>query len=191
MLLQTKNVVNAMISDNYLVWIDLEMTGLNPQQDLILEIATIITNNDLEIIAEGPALVIQAPSTRLDAMDNWCKEHHAASGLLERVYNSSITTQQAEQETTAFLKQHCKPKTAPLCGNSVYVDRAFLRNHMPQVDDFLHYRIIDVSSIKEVVYRWYGKNQNTEFKKQEKHRSVDDIRESIAELIFFRSKFFL
>lgn len=178
-----------MVSDQYLVWIDLEMTGLNLEKDTILEIATIITDNNLTIIAEGPSFVLHQPEDILTQLDEWNTKHHTASGLLDRVRSSTISLDYAQEETLTFIKQYCKANTAPLCGNSVYVDRSFLRKCMPALESFLHYRIIDVSSVKELARRWYGQ-QAKEFKKLETHRALQDIQESIAELAFYRQQFF-
>jgi len=179
-----------MKSGDYLVWIDLEMTGLDPQHDAILEIATIVTDGSLQIIAEGPSCAIHHPDIVLRTMDSWCREHHGASGLTERVRSSTITLAEAEQQTVAFLHEWCLPKTAPLCGNSVYHDRAFLRRWMVELEQFLHYRIIDVSTVKELVRRWYPETLAKRYEKEENHRALLDIRESIIELQYYRASFF-
>jgi oligoribonuclease len=174
-----------------LVWIDLEMTGLDSNKDVILEIATLVTNNDLVPLATGPQVVIHQPDDVLAAMSDWCKTHHTASGLMDAVQKSTLTVQQAEEHTLAFLKQHCAPKTALLCGNSVWQDRAFLVRFMPRIVDFLHYRMIDVTAVKELVTRWYPNNERTRFLKRETHRAYADIEESIAELQHYRTFFFM
>ena len=138
-----------------LVWIDLEMSGLDPDKHVILEIATVITDNNLEIIAEGPSMAIGHPSEDLLAMEEWSKAHHQASGLLHRVRTSPYNCRSAEQKTLEILSHYCQKGSSPLCGNSVWQDRRFLARHMPTLNGFLHYRNIDVSSVKELVRRWY------------------------------------
>jgi oligoribonuclease len=176
---------------NTLVWLDLEMTGLNPERDVILEIATIITDDQLTIIQTGPHCIIHQPHNILDSMDSWCKKHHTASGLIDDVIQSNTTVHEAEEKTVAFLKQYCQPKKVLLCGNSVWQDRIFLQKYMPQLLNFFHYRIIDVSSIKELIFRWYPNNIHKEFKKNDKHRASDDIMQSIGELLHYRTYFFI
>lgn len=172
-----------------LVWIDLEMTGLDPSSNQIIEIATIVTDNQLNIIKEGPALVIHADDAVLDRMHPQVKEMHAAHGLIDQVRDSSISLADAQAQTLDFLKEHAEPNS-PLCGNSIWADRVFLINQMPQIMDYLHYRIIDVSTIKELVLRWYLGDPHAEFTKKETHRALDDIRESIDELKHYRTYFF-
>lgn len=179
-----------MISDKYLVWIDLEMTGLDLSKDHILEIATIITDNDLNIIAHGPDFVIHQSDAILESMNSWCKEHHGKSGLIEAVRASTTSLKEAEAATLDFIKTYCKASTGLLAGNSVYQDRAFLNQYMPTIIDFLNYRIIDVSTVKELARRWYPGDPLTEFKKQETHRALTDIEESIKELAHYRHNFF-
>lgn len=174
---------------NPLVWIDLEMSGLDPDEDVILEIATIVTDGDLEVVSEGPNLVIHQPEEVLQGMDAWNTKHHGESGLTERVRNSEIDTREAERRTLEFLRDHVEPDDAPLCGNSVYQDRRFLYRYMPELEEFLHYRNVDVSSIKEVVERWYSDVEAPE--KDTRHRALDDIRESIEELRFYRDRVFV
>ncbi len=176
--------------ESRLVWIDLEMTGLDPQKDHILEIATCVTDNMLQLIEEGPSLVIHADEGVLRGMSTQVKDIFSKSDLLERVKRSDVSIQEAESQTLDFIKRHCPAGTSPLCGNSVYVDRGFLARHMPKVDKFLHYRIIDVSTIKELVMRWYPKDPDAEFTKGKVHRAMADIRESIAELKHYRRYFF-
>ncbi|MEM9069365.1 MAG: oligoribonuclease [Myxococcota bacterium] len=173
-----------------LVWMDLEMTGLDPARDRIIEIAALITNSDLEIIAEGPNLIVHQPDEILDAMDEWNTKHHGASGLTERVRASTLDEESAAEAVLQFLQQHCEPSAAPLAGNSVHQDRRFLRKYMPAVDDYLHYRIIDVSTLKELGSRWYPEAYAKRPQKNATHRALDDIRESIAELRFYRKAFF-
>lgn len=179
-----------MQSDSYLFWLDLEMSGLNLPNDTILEIASVITNNNLEIIAQGPALVIHQSDAVLEAMDAWNTRQHGGSGLVEAVRQSHVTMTEACDKTLAFIAEHCKPKTAPLCGNTVYQDRAFLKVFMPQLEAYFHYRIIDVSSIKEVVRRWYPKDPCNHFEKKGNHRALDDVYASIEELKHYRTSFF-
>ncbi len=179
-----------MASQHNLVWIDLEMTGLDVDACTILEIATLVTDAQLNIIAEGPQLVIHHDDQVLDAMDEWNTRHHGESGLIDAVKRSTLTMAQAEKKTLAFIRQHCHRDTAPLCGNSIWQDRRFLGRYMPTLEDYLHYRVIDVSSIKEVVKRWYPDSYRNE-KKQGTHRALDDIRESIEELKHYRSKVFV
>jgi oligoribonuclease len=174
-----------------LVWIDLEMTGLHLPADTILEIATIVTTNKLEIIGYGPALVIHQSEETLIKMDDWCKKYHKASGLIEQVRCSKITIQEAEEQTLIFLQQFVSATTAPLCGNSVWQDRAFIRQYMPRLDAFLNYRIIDVSSIKEIIRRWYPQNSQAKFVKPENHRALEDIIQSVEELAHYKKHFFM
>lgn len=173
-----------------LVWIDLEMTGLDPSKDVILEIATVVTTNNLELIAQGPNLVIHHPEEVLSQMDDWNKKHHGASGLLDAVRDSTITLELAQEQTLAFIAEYAQKNLSPLCGNSVWQDRRFLQKYMPLVDDFLNYRIIDVSSIKEVIKRWYPDDPYENFVKTENHRAAEDILQSIEELAHYRDYFF-
>lgn len=184
----------ACMADNKeqnLVWIDLEMTGLCSEKDHILEIASLVTDNQLNILAQGPSLIIHQQEQALMQMNDWVLNQHMRTGLVEAVRESSITLEQAEQETLDFLKNYCQPESSPLCGNSVWKDRAFLRTDMPKLNSFLHYRVIDVTSIKELVKRWYPNDPRTEFKKQDSHRALDDIKESVAELVHYRKHFFV
>jgi oligoribonuclease len=175
--------------DDHLVWMDLEMTGLDPDRDTILEIATLVTDNDLKMIAEGPVLAIHQPPHVLAQMDQWNREHHAASGLVGRVSASVVTMIEAEAQTLALVRQYCAERTSPLCGNSVHQDRRFLARYMPSLEAYLHYRCIDVSTVKELVRRWYpGGPQPPE--KRHSHLALDDIRESITELKFYRKYYF-
>jgi len=175
--------------NNRLIWIDLEMTGLNPERDFILEIATVVTDHQLELVAEGPNLAINQPDEVLLFMDEWSMIHHRESGLLDRVKSSSCDCQSAEQETLEFLSPLCKKDESPLCGNSVGQDRQFLKKHMPTLESFFHYRNIDVSTIKELVRRWYPSLPIYEKKKT--HLALSDIKESISELRYYREKVFL
>ncbi len=173
-----------------LVWIDLEMTGLSPANDRIIEIATIVTNMHLETVAEGPVLVIHQSDERLDAMDDWNKTTHGNSGLIDLVRASTIDEAEAQRQTLAFLKRYASKKHSPLCGNAVCQDRRFLDRYMPEVSDFLHYRHLDVSTLKELAKRW-RKELVQDKSKTSRHRALDDIRESIAELKFYRDHFLL
>jgi oligoribonuclease len=176
-----------------LVWIDLEMTGLDPHNDHILEIASIITDTHLTIIAEGPELVIQCPEEALISMSPEVRSMHEKNGLIERVRASNITRAQAEEQTLNFLQTYCINNTSPLCGNSIWQDKRFLSHHMPSIVSFLHYRIIDVSSIKQLVRYWYEPKINEILKKtikKDTHRALIDIHESIQELALYRSHYF-
>jgi oligoribonuclease len=168
---------------------DLEMTGLDPERDVIIEMATIITDGDLNDVAEGPCLVIRQSEERLGAMDEWNTTHHTASGLLQRVRTAGVSPEEAEAVTLAFLERHVEKGQAPLCGNTIWQDRRFLARHMPTLEAYLHYRMIDVSSIKELARRWYPDVLNG-FTKQNQHLALADIRESIAELKYYRTHFF-
>ena len=171
-----------------LVWLDLEMTGLIPRSDRIIEIATLVTDPALNILAEGPVFAIKQPDQVLNAMDEWNQKHHGISGLIDRVKNSPIDEQEAERQTLEFLTQYSAKKASPLCGNSICQDRRFMANYMPELEAFFHYRNLDVSSVKELVRRW--KPQIMEgFSKQSKHEAMDDIKDSINELKYYREHF--
>jgi oligoribonuclease len=175
-----------------LAWIDLEMTGLEPVRHKIVEIATLITDNDLEVIAEGPDLVIHASDDDLAEMDDLVRDMHTHSGLLPQIQASTITVEQAAEETMAFLTEHIsKARTVPLCGNSIGTDRRFLAQDMNEIEEFLHYRCVDVSSIKELAKRWNPKALADVPVKKGNHRAMDDIKESVAELRFYREKLFI
>lgn len=172
-----------------LVWMDLEMTGLDPDRDTILEIAAIITDSDLNILHEAPVMAIHQPEEILMRMDSWCVEHHGASGLTQRVRRSQITMAEAEDATLAVIQKFCPEKVAPLCGNSIHQDRRFLVRYMPRINGYLHYRMIDVSSVKELVARWYPEDVRANTKNHT-HLASDDVRESIAELAYYRQRVF-
>ncbi|MEM1415451.1 MAG: oligoribonuclease [Myxococcota bacterium] len=176
--------------DDRLVWIDLEMTGLEPDRDRIIEIAAIVTDGELETVAEGPNLVVHQSDEVLAAMDEWNTTHHGASGLTARVRASTLGEEAAEAEVLAFLRAHCNERTAPLAGNSVHQDKRFLARYMPALDGFLHYRIVDVSTIKELGRRWYPEPYAGRPAKKGAHRALDDIRESIDELRYYRKAMF-
>ena len=170
-----------------LAWMDLEMTGLDPENNVIVEIATLITDDDLNIIAEGPDLVIHQPDEELAKMDDVVVKMHAKSGLTEAIRSSTLSLADANAQTLAFLKEHIdEPGTVPLCGNSIGTDRRFLARWLPEIETFLHYRSVDVSSIKELARRWYPNALAQVPSKQGSHRALDDIRESITELGHYR-----
>ena len=172
-----------------LIWIDLEMTGLDPEKEVILEIATVETDDKLEVVAEGPNIAINYPEKILQTMEEWSRTHHGESGLLDRVQGSPYDCRSAEQETLEFLASHCKNGESPLCGNTIWQDRRFLVKHMPDLEGFFHYRNIDVSSIKELVRRWYP--SLPPYKKQKTHLALSDIKESIGELRYYRQRVFI
>lgn len=178
-----------MSNGNRLVWIDLEMTGLDPEKERIIEMATIITDSELNTVAEGPVLAIHQPDSLLDSMDEWCTNTHGASGLTQRVKDSRISEAEAEQQTLEFLKHHLIKGQSPLCGNSIGQDRRFLVKYMPELEDFFHYRNLDVSTIKELARRWRPDVLDG-VKKKGSHLALDDIRDSIDELRHYREHFF-
>jgi oligoribonuclease len=192
--LSSENVVATLAEQfqrkNPIVWMDLEMTGLDPERDHIIEIATLITDADLHVLAEGPELVIHQPDGVLEAMDDWNRHHHRESGLTERVRASKITLAQAERATLEFLKEWTDERTAPLAGNSIHQDRRFLARYMRGVDGWLHYRMIDVSTVKELAKRWFPTAHDRMNKKRSSHRAMDDIRASIDELRYYRRTIF-
>ncbi len=173
-----------------LVWIDLEMTGLDPLQNVILEIACIITSQDLEVIAQTPSIAINHSEEVLKKMDAWCVKMHTETGLLDAVKKSSFSLQDAEQHILHFVKNYCYDDKSLLCGNSIWFDKFFLRLHMPTLYNFLHYRIIDVSTVKELIRRWYPNDPQANFKKNNSHKALEDIQESIAELKHYKKHFF-
>jgi len=170
---------------NNLIWIDLEMTGLDTFNDVIIEIATVVTDKDLNKLAEGPVIAIHQLDSVLDAMDDWNQSHHGSSGLIERVKASNYNAEQAEAETIKFLEEHVPKGASPMCGNSICQDRRFMAREMPILEDYFHYRNLDVSTLKELVARWKPEVLNG-YSKKGAHLAMDDILESIEELQFYR-----
>ncbi len=174
-----------------LAWLDLEMTGLDPSRHTIVEIATLVTDDELQIVAEGPDLVIAASAEQLAEMDAVVREMHARSGLLAAIESSTLTLEEAGERTLAFLRQHLPQKgTVPLAGNSIGTDRRFLQAQLPEVDAWFHYRCVDVSTLKELCRRWYPEALLSAPPKKTTHRALEDIRESVAELVYYRSVMF-
>ncbi|MCG8412577.1 MAG: oligoribonuclease [Pseudomonadales bacterium] len=173
-----------------LIWIDLEMTGLVPESDRIIEIATLVTDSQLNLLAEGPVLAVRQDTSLLDGMDGWNQRHHGASGLIERVKNSDIDEAEAERQTIEFLSQYVDSNASPMCGNSICQDRRFLANYMPKLEAFFHYRNLDVSTLKELVRRWKPEIQSG-LVKQGTHQAMEDIKDSVNELKYYREHFIL
>lgn len=174
-----------------LVWMDLEMTGLDPERERIIEMATIITDADLEILAEGPELIVHQPDSVLEAMDAWNTKHHGESGLTDKVRASTVSEADAEAQTLEFIEAYVGKREAPLAGNSIHQDRRFLARYMPTLSEYLHYRNVDVSTVKELAKRWYPDIYSEAPRKQGMHRALDDIRESITELSYYRRRVFI
>jgi oligoribonuclease len=172
----------------HLIWIDLEMTGLDPDSDLIIEIATVVTDKDLNILAQGPVLAVHQSDAVLALMDDWNQKHHGQSGLIDRVKASTIDEAEAERLTIEFLKPWVPENTSPICGNSIGQDRRFLYRYMPKLEAYFHYRNIDVSTLKELAARWAPEVKNG-FNKESTHQALDDIMESIEELRYYRQHF--
>ena len=170
---------------NNLIWIDLEMTGLSPKEDRIIEIATLVTDASLNIIAEGPNLAIKQADKLLDGMDDWNQKHHGATGLISKVKQSDVSESTAERQTIDFLLRYSEENTSPMCGNSICQDRRFLANYMPELEAFFHYRNLDVSSLKELARRWKPEILEGLVKKNT-HAAMDDIKDSVNELIYYR-----
>ncbi|MEW6445909.1 MAG: oligoribonuclease [Pseudomonadota bacterium] len=170
--------------ENRLVWIDLEMTGLAPERDVIIEIATLVTDEQLNVLAEGPVIAVHQSEETLAGMDEWNQRQHGGSGLIARVRESAMDTSAAEQATLEFLRQWVSPRGSPMCGNSICQDRRFLARHMPELEAFFHYRNLDVSTLKELAQRWYP--DVPKFKKADVHLALADIRASIDELRYYR-----
>lgn len=173
---------------SHLIWIDLEMTGLDPDNDLIIEIASVVTDQNLHILAQGPVLAVHQPDSALATMDEWNLQHHGQSGLIERVKASTIDTAEAERQTIDFVRQWVPENASPICGNSIGQDRRFLYRYMPKLEAYFHYRSIDVSTLKELAARWAPAVKEG-FKKQSSHQALDDIIESIEELRYYREHF--
>lgn len=178
-----------MANDHRLIWIDLEMTGLNPDKDRIIEIATVVTDKELTVLAEGPVCAIHQSDDVLAGMDDWNTRQHAMSGLADRVRASTTTEREAEQETLAFLRRHVDPGASPICGNSICQDRRFLIRHMPELGGFFHYRNLDVSTLKILVKLWMP-DIGGRFEKNSVHLALADIHDSIRELRFYREQLF-
>lgn len=173
---------------NNLVWIDLEMTGLDPEINRVIEVATIVTDGQLNVLAEGPVIAIYQPAEIIDNLDEWNRTHHGQSGLLDRVRQSPFNEADAQAQTIAFLTQFIDAGISPMCGNSVHQDRRFLAKYLPKLERFFHYRNLDVSTVKELAHRWYGKQAH--YEKRNTHQALEDIRESIGELQFYRKTIF-
>ena len=175
-----------------LAWIDLEMTGLDPDRHVIVEIATLLTDDDLELIAEGPDLIVHASDAELAEMDDFVTNMHTRSGLLDQITASTVSLEEAGAQTLAFLKEHIpEARTVPLCGNSIGTDRRFLAMQLPEIEEFLHYRSVDVSTLKELARRWHPEAFQNAPKKGGAHRALDDIRESLDELRHYRAALFV
>lgn len=178
-----------MKSENNLVWIDLEMTGLDPKSHKIIEIATVVTDSELNVLAEGPVIAVQTDPEELGKMDSWCVTHHGKSGLTARVEASQVSMREAEQQTIAFLKDYIPAGKSPMCGNTIHQDRRFMVEQMPELENFFHYRNLDVSSVKELARRW-APNVYKSVVKKGTHLALADIHESIDELKHYRSQLF-
>ncbi len=177
-------------SNEHLIWIDLEMTGLDPDADSIIEIATLVTDKELRLVAEGPELAVHQPDEVLARMDEWNQRQHGGSGLLQRVRDSRVSVSEAQQRTLDFLAEHVPAGTSPMCGNSICQDRRFLARSMPELERHFHYRNLDVSTLKELAARWYPAVKSG-FSKAAAHRALADIHESIAELRHYRATMFV
>lgn len=176
------------LNPTHLLWLDMEMTGLSPEMDRIIEIAVVVTDADLNTIAEGPVLVVHQAEETMDAMDSWNKGTHGKSGLIDRVKASQLNEADAEAQMLEFVRQHVAARTSPMCGNSICQDRRFMARYMPQLEAFFHYRNLDVSTLKELAKRWRP-GLSDAFKKSNKHEALADIYESIDELKYYREHF--
>lgn len=172
------------------LWIDLEMTGLNPERDVILEAAVIATDSQLKTVIEGPSLVVHQPDSILENMNDWSQSNHAVSGLTEKVKKSKKTVQEVEQAIIDFIYDFCDKKELYFAGNSIHQDRSFIRMYMPKLHELAHYRMVDVSTVKVLVQQWYPGHKEVDFHKNKTHRALDDIKESIAELQHYKKHFF-
>jgi oligoribonuclease len=181
----TKNPAAPVVDDSHLIWIDMEMSGLNPDSDRVLEIAVVITDSQLQTVAEGPILVVHQPAAVLDGMDAWNKATHGRSGLIERVRASGLDEAAAERAMLDFLAQYQRPGKSPMCGNSICQDRRFLARWLPTLESFFHYRNLDVSTLKELAKRW-NPEVHRSFEKKSRHEALADVYESIAELAHYR-----
>lgn len=178
-----------MLHDDNLIWMDLEMTGLIPEQDVIIEIATLVTDSELNILAEGPMIAVHQSDSILNGMDEWNTRQHGKSGLTQRVKDSHISSAEAERATITFLEKWVPRGKSPICGNSICQDRRFLARHMPQLEAYFHYRNLDVSTVKELTRRWAPAVAKG-FQKDSKHLALDDIKDSIEELKYYRANVF-
>jgi oligoribonuclease len=174
-----------------IVWMDMEMSGLDPDKERILEVAVLVTDAELNVVAEGPNLIVHQPDEVLEAMDEWNTKHHGQSGLTKRVRESTVDEDQVSAALLEFLGQHTEKKKAPLAGNSIHQDRRFVARYLPEVEDWLHYRNVDVSTIKELAQRWYPKQYSGRPAKKGSHRAMDDLMESIDELRYYRDALFV
>jgi oligoribonuclease len=177
-------------SNENLIWIDLEMTGLDVEKERIIEMATVVTDSNLNVIEEGPVFAIHQSDELLGKMDSWNTKQHNLSGLVTRVKESKVSEAEAEEKTLEFLKKHTSPGKSPMCGNSVYQDRRFLTKYMPKLEKYFHYRLIDVSTLKELAMRWAPDIYNG-FEKESRHLALDDVRDSIEELKFYRDNWIM
>ncbi|KAK3923056.1 Oligoribonuclease, mitochondrial [Frankliniella fusca] len=175
---------------NHMIWIDLEMTGLNPEVDHIMEAACLVTDSELNVIGEGVDIIVHQPDSILDQMNDWCKDHHGQSGLTEACKRSKISLADAEESILSYLQKHTLKGASVLAGNSVYMDRMFLMKYMPKVNDYMHYRIVDVSCVKELCRRWAPKTYDGTPKKILAHRALEDVKESIQELKYYKNHLF-
>ena len=189
-MIEVSVILNLDRKKDRLVWLDMEMSGLNPEKERILEIAMVVTNGDLEIVAEGPVLVVHQEDALLDGMDAWNKGTHGRSGLITKVKESTLTEEAAEKLCLEFLAKHLKAGASPMCGNTIHQDRRFMARYMPKLEAYFHYRNIDVSTVKELCRRWQPEIAKS-FAKQQAHTALSDILESIEELRHYREKFFI